>query len=63
MEKAKIFLQSKKYELLLFAHTIEQIFLHQKDRILNAENHIFEATEDIYKAIDKRIEVLVKETN
>lgn len=42
---------------------IEQIFLHQKDRILNAENQIFEATEVMYEAIDERIEVLVKETN
>ncbi|MCT3897587.1 hypothetical protein HZQ13_05695 [Elizabethkingia anophelis] len=44
-------------------NTIEQIFLHQKDRILNAENQIFEATEVMYEAIDDRIEVLVKETN
>lgn len=44
-------------------NTIEQIFLHQKDRILNAENKIFEATEVMYEAIDDRIEVLVKETN
>ncbi|MPS73471.1 MAG: hypothetical protein E2590_10040 [Chryseobacterium sp.] len=44
-------------------NTIEQIFLHQKDRILAAENQIFEATEVMYEAIDDRIEVLVKETN
>lgn len=44
-------------------NTIEQIFLHQKERILNAENQIFEATEVMYEAIDDRIEVLVKETN
>lgn len=44
-------------------NTIEQIFLHQKNRILNAENPIFEATEVMYEAIDDRIEVLVKETN
>lgn len=44
-------------------NTIEQIFLHQKNRILNAENQIFEATEVMYEAIDERIEVLVKETN
>jgi len=44
-------------------NTIEQIFLHQKERILNAENQIFEATEVMYEAIDDRIEVLVKETH
>ncbi|AZA53998.1 hypothetical protein [Chryseobacterium sp. G0201] len=44
-------------------NTIEQIFLHQKNRIINAENQIFEATEVMYEAIDERIEVLVKETN
>ena len=44
-------------------NTIEQIFLHQKDRILSAENQIFEATEVMYEAINDRIEVLVKETN
>ncbi|ODS73985.1 MAG: hypothetical protein ABS46_19760 [Cytophagaceae bacterium SCN 52-12] len=43
-------------------NTIEQIFLHQKERILNAENRIFEATEVMYEAIDDRIEVLVKHT-
>ncbi|MCA5004906.1 hypothetical protein [Sphingobacterium bovistauri] len=44
-------------------NTIEQIFLHQKERILKAENQIFEATEVMYEAIDERIAVLVKETN
>lgn len=44
-------------------NTIEQIFLHQKERIINAENQIFEATEVMYEAIDDRIEVLVKETH
>ncbi|MEZ5053635.1 MAG: hypothetical protein R2807_02525 [Chitinophagales bacterium] len=44
-------------------NTIEQIFLHQKDRILKAKNQIFEATEVMYEAIDDRIEVLVKETH
>lgn len=43
-------------------NTIEQIFLNQKDRILNAGNQIFEATEVMYEAIDERIEVLVKHT-
>ncbi|WP_027384690.1 hypothetical protein [Epilithonimonas caeni] len=44
-------------------NTIEQIFLHQKNRIMTAENQIFEATEVMYEAIDDRIEVLVRETN
>ena len=44
-------------------NTIEQIFLHQKERILRAENRIFEATEVMYEAIDERIEVLVKYTH
>lgn len=44
-------------------NTIEQIFLHQKERILTADNQIFEATEVMYEAIDDRIEVLVKETH
>jgi len=43
-------------------NTIEQIFLHQQERILNAENKIYEATEIMYEAIDERIEVLVRET-
>ncbi|UZT97417.1 hypothetical protein ODZ84_19865 [Chryseobacterium fluminis] len=44
-------------------NTIEQIFLHQQERILNAENKIYEATEIMYEAIDERIEVLVRETS
>lgn len=44
-------------------NTIEQIFLHSKDRILHAKNQIFEATEVMYEAIDERIEVLIKETS
>lgn len=44
-------------------NTIEQIFLRHKDRILQSENQIFEATEVMYEAIDDRIEVLVKETH
>lgn len=44
-------------------NTIEQIFLHNKKRILDAPNSIFEATEVMYEAIDNRIEVLVKQTN
>jgi len=44
-------------------HTIEQIFLHNKERITTAPNQLFEATEVMYEAIDNRIEVLVKETH
>lgn len=44
-------------------NTIEQILLRQKDRILNAETPIFEATEVIYEAIDERILELVSATN
>jgi hypothetical protein len=44
-------------------NTIEQILLKQKDRILTAEAPIFEATEVIYEAIDKRILELVAATN
>jgi hypothetical protein len=43
-------------------NTIEQILLAQKDRILNAETPIYEATEVIYEAIDKRILDLVSKT-
>lgn len=43
-------------------NTIEQIFLHSKDRIKNAANPVFEATEVMYEAIDERIEVLVGKT-
>lgn len=44
-------------------NTIEQILLKQKDRILNAETPIHEATEVIYEAIDERILELVAATN
>jgi hypothetical protein len=43
-------------------NTIEQILFKQKDRILTAENALFEATEVIYEAIDKRINELVEQT-
>lgn len=43
-------------------NTIEQIFLHSKERIRNAPNQIFEATEVMYEAIDDRIEFLFKQT-
>jgi hypothetical protein len=44
-------------------NTIEQILLKQKDRIVNAPTPLFEATEVIYEAIDKRINELVEKTN
>lgn len=44
-------------------NTIEQILLCQKDRILQAKTPLFEATEVIYEAIDKRINELVEKTN
>jgi hypothetical protein len=43
-------------------NTIEQILFKQKERILNAKNHLHEATEVIYEAIDKRINELVEKT-
>jgi Limiting CO2-inducible proteins B/C beta carbonyic anhydrases len=43
-------------------NTIEQILFKQKDRILSAANHLYEATEVIYEAIDKRINELVENT-
>ncbi|MFA6151795.1 MAG: hypothetical protein WC716_10785 [Chitinophagaceae bacterium] len=43
-------------------NTIEQILFKQKDRILNAPNQLFEATEVIYEAIDERINDLVAKT-
>jgi hypothetical protein len=44
-------------------NTIEQILFRQKDRILNAKNQLFEATEVIYEAIDERINQLVEKTS
>lgn len=44
-------------------NTIEQILLNEKDRILHAENQIFEATEVIYEAIDKQISFLISKTD
>lgn len=43
-------------------NTIEQILFKQKERILNAKNHLYEATEVIYEAIDTRINELVEKT-
>ncbi len=44
-------------------NTIEQIFLHSKNRIVTGKNQIFEATEVMYEAIDERIEVLIKKAD
>ncbi len=43
-------------------NTIEQILYHEKERVLNAQTPLFEATEVIYEAIDKRINELVDKT-
>jgi hypothetical protein len=43
-------------------NTIEQILYKQKQRVLNAETPLFEATEVIYEAIDARINELVRMT-
>ncbi|MEZ4904497.1 MAG: hypothetical protein R2822_23495 [Spirosomataceae bacterium] len=44
-------------------NTIEQILLKENKRILNAKTPLFEATEVIYEAIDRRINELVEKTN
>lgn len=44
-------------------NSIEQILLKEKERVANAEIPLFEATEVIYEAIDKRINELVENTN
>lgn len=44
-------------------NTIEQIFLRSQDRIKDAENGIFEATQVMYEAIDERIQTLISKTN
>ena len=43
-------------------NTIEQILYQQKERVLQAKTPLFEATEIIYEAIDKRINELVDKT-
>ncbi|MBK8053604.1 MAG: hypothetical protein IPK35_10130 [Saprospiraceae bacterium] len=43
-------------------NTIEQILYKRKERIVNAELPLYEATEVIYEAIDERINVLVANT-
>lgn len=44
-------------------NTIEQILFKEKERVLNAKTPLFEATEVIFEAIDKRINELVDMTN
>ncbi len=44
-------------------NTIEQILYRHKDRIVNAKQQLYEATEVIYEAIDERINELVSKTN
>lgn len=43
-------------------NTIEQILFNEKDRVTKAQTPLFEATEVIYEAIDKRINELVDKT-
>jgi len=43
-------------------NTIEQIILKEKQRIINAENAIYEATTVLYEAIDNRIIELIEAT-
>jgi hypothetical protein len=43
-------------------NTLEQLLLKKKDRVLAAQNPLFEATEVIYEAIDARIQDLVAQT-
>jgi hypothetical protein len=43
-------------------NTIEQILLRQKDRVMQASQPLYEATEIIYEAIDARIQELVDKT-
>jgi len=44
-------------------NTIEQILYKEKERVLKADSPLYEATEVIYEAIDKRINELVEQTN
>lgn len=44
-------------------NTIEQIVLADKDKILTAQTPLFEATNSIYNAIEKRMNELVEKTN
>jgi hypothetical protein len=44
-------------------NTIEQILYNHREKIVNAESQLYEATEIIYQAIDKRIQELVTLTH
>lgn len=44
-------------------NTIEQILIKAKDRVVSAKIPLYEATEVIYEATDKRINELVEKTN
>ena len=44
-------------------NVLEQLLLAQRDRILSANEPLYEATEVIYEAIDTRINELVEKTN
>ncbi|HET9276669.1 MAG TPA: hypothetical protein VFN95_00740 [Flavitalea sp.] len=43
-------------------NTLEQILFKEKARILNAKSPLYEATEVIYEAIDRRIHELIEQT-
>jgi hypothetical protein len=43
-------------------HTLEQILLRARDRVVNASEPLVAATEVIYEAIERRITLLVKRT-
>lgn len=55
-------IEGKMEDLDYQMNTIEQILLNEKDRISNAPIPIYEATEVIYEAIDRRINELVAQT-
>lgn len=61
--KADVIEEGKITELDYQMNTIEQILLKQKNRILQAKEPLFETTEVIYEAIDKRINELVENTS
>lgn len=44
-------------------NTLEQILLKENDRIMNADNQLHEATEVIYEAINKQIDLLISKTD
>ena len=43
-------------------NTLEQILFKEKARVLNAKSPLYEATEVIYEAIDRRIHELIEQT-